>query len=233
MNENSAVGPKLSINIKPWERVASVAAGTLLVIDSLRKRNKLSIVEAAAGGYFMFRGASGHCPVYSLAGKQHLPDPVKNINIKTVLYVNRPSKEVYNFWRNLSNLPLFMQHIKSVKKIDNKHSKWKASLPGNLGSIKWKAIIVKDEPGRLLGWNSMPGSAIENAGKVEFRQTNDGGTELRVLITYRAPLGILGASIAKLFTPAFEKIIESDIQSFKQYIETGVRPESKHAKAMV
>ena len=228
MNENSAVGPKLSVNVNSWERVASVATGALLVIDSLRKRNKSSIIEAAAGGYLLFRGASGHCPAYSLAGKHHLPDPVKNINIKTVLYVNRPRKEVYNFWRNLSNLPLFMQHIKSVKNIDDTHSKWKASLPGILGSIEWKAAIVKDEPGKFLGWNSMPGSTIENAGKVEFRATNNGGTELRVLISYRAPLGILGAGIAKLFTPAFEKIIENDILSFKRYIETGVRPESKN-----
>ena len=228
MNENSAVGPKLSINVNSLERVASVAVGALLALDGLKNRNKLSIVKAAAGGYLLFRGASGHCNLYSLAGKHHMPDPVKNINIRTTLFVNRPSKEVYNFWRNLSNLPLFMQHIKSIQNIDQTRSKWKASLPGNLGSIKWKAEIVKDEPGRLLGWNSLPGSMVENAGKVEFRPTENGGTELRVVITYRAPLGIVGAGIARLLTPAFEKIVEEDIQSFKSYIETGVRPETKN-----
>ncbi|MCY7421606.1 MAG: DUF2892 domain-containing protein [Chitinophagaceae bacterium] len=228
MNENAAVGPKLSVNVNSWERVASVAVGALLAIDGLRNKNKSGLIKAAAGGYLMFRGASGHCPVYSVAGKHHLPDPAKNINIRTTLYVNRPSKEVYNFWRNLSNLPLFMQHIKSIKNIDETRSKWKASLPGHLGSIKWKAEIVKDEPGRLIGWNSLPGSMVENAGKVEFRQTDNGGTELRVVITYRAPLGVIGAGIAKLFTPTFEKMIENDIQSFKSYIETGVRPETKN-----
>lgn len=233
MNENSSAGPKLSVNVQNWERVTSVAAGVLLVADALRKRNKTSIVEAAAAGLLLFRGATGHCPAYNLAGKHNLPDPVKNINIRTVLFVNRPSKEVYNFWRNLSNLPLFMEHIKSVKNIDETTSKWKASLPGNMGSIKWKAEIVKDEPGRLLGWNSLPGSTIENAGKVEFREA-DGGTELRVLISYRAPLGALGAGIAKLFTPAFEKMIENDIKSFKRYIETGARPENGNvAKAVL
>lgn len=228
MNENSAVGPKLPVNVSSWERVASVAAGSFLVFNSLRKRNKSSIIQAAAGGLLLFRGVSGNCPLYTLAGRHHLPDPVKNINIKTVLFVNRPSKEVYNFWRNLSNLPLFMEHIKSVKNIDDIHSKWKASLPVNLGSVKWTAAIVKDEPGKLLGWNSLPGSTIENAGKVEFRETAEGGTELHVIFSYRAPLGVLGAGIAKLLTPAFEKIIESDIKSFKRYIETGVRPEAKN-----
>lgn len=225
MNENSAVGPKLSINVNKWERVASVAAGTLLVINSIRTKNKSSLLQATAGGLLLFRGATGYCPAYGLAGKHHLADPVRNINIKTVLYVNRPHNEVYNFWRNLSNLPLFMKHIKSIKNLDETHSKWKATLPGNMGTIKWTAVIVKDEPGNVLGWNSVPGSTIDNAGKIEFRETKDGGTELHVIISYRAPLGVVGAGIAKLLTPAFEKIIESDIRSFKKYIETGVRPE--------
>ncbi len=225
MNENSTTGPKLSINVNSWERLASVAAGFLLVINSIRTKNKSSILQAAAGGLLLFRGATGYCPVYGLSGKHHLADPVRNINIKTILYVNRPHNEVYNFWRNLSNLPLFMQHIKSVKNIDGTHSKWKATLPGNMGTIKWTAGIVKDEPGRVLGWNSIPGSTIDNAGKIEFRETKDGGTELHVIISYRAPLGIVGVGVAKLLTPAFEKIIESDIKSFKKYIETGVRSE--------
>ncbi len=225
MNENSTVGPKLSVNVNKWERVASVAAGTLLVINSIRTKNKSSIFQAAAGGLLLFRGATGFCPAYGLAGKHNLADPARNINIKTILYVNRPHNEVYNFWRNLSNLPLFMQHIKSIKNLDDTYSKWKATLPGNMGTIKWTAVIVKDEPGRVLGWNSVPGSTIDNAGKIEFRETKDGGTELHVIISYRAPLGVVGAGIAKMLTPAFEKIIESDIRSFKKYIETGVRPE--------
>ncbi len=151
------------------------------------------------------------------------------MNIKTILFVNKPRQEVYAFWRNLSNLPLFMEHLKSVKTLDKNRSKWKAWLPGKIGTISWKAEIVKDEPGLLLGWNSLPDSTIDNAGKVEFRDA-DGGTELRVIITYRAPLGALGAGLAKLLNPTFESIIEEDVKSFKYFIETGIRPEKNTAK---
>lgn len=225
MNENSAIGPKQTTNVSVVERVASIVTGALLVINGIKSRDKFTMAKAAAGGYLIFRGASGHCNLYEMAGKEHLPDPVKNINIKTVLYVNRPRHEVYSFWRNLSNLPLFMEHLQSVEKIDGVTSKWTAWLPGHLGTFSWKAEIVKDEPGKLLGWNSLPESKIDNAGKVEFRDA-DGGTELRVIITYRAPLGALGAGIAKVFNPSFEAMIEKDIMSFKRYIETGVRPET-------
>jgi len=71
----------------------------------------------------------------------------------------------------------------------------------------------------LLGWQSVPGSAINNAGKVEFRDAEEGGTELIVVISYRAPAGDLGAGIAKVLNPILEKIVRNDINSFKEYIE--------------
>lgn len=222
MNENAEISTKLSTNVGLLERLTSIVAGTLLVINGIKNKDKFTAAKAAAGGYLIFRGATGHCELYDMAGKATLPDPVRNINMKTVLFVNKPRQEVYAFWRKLSNLPLFMEHLKSVKKIDDNTSKWKVWLPGHLGTLSWKAEIVKDEPGKLLGWNSLPDSKIDNAGKVEFRDA-DGGTELRVMITYRAPLGAVGAGIAQLLTPTFEKIIEEDVKSFKRYIETGVR----------
>ena len=231
MNENSAVGPKYSTNVTIVERLASIVAGSLLIVNGVKNRDKFTAAKAAAGGYLLYRGATGHCNIYEMAGKNHLPDPIKNINIRTVLFVNKPRHEVYSFWRELSNLPLFMKHLKSVKNLDSKTSKWKAYLPGGLGTIKWKAEIVKDEPGKLLGWNSLPDSAIDNAGKVEFRDA-EGGTELRVIITYRPPLGAVGAGIAKLFNATFENIIEEDVKSFKRYIETGVKPKVKSAASI-
>jgi uncharacterized membrane protein len=88
--------------------------------------------------------------------------------------------------------------------------------------VRWNAEIVKDEYGVLIGWQSIAGSAIENAGKVEFRDADD-GTEVRVTITYRPPAGDIGVVLAKLLNPAFARIVEKDIRQFKAYIE-GITP---------
>src|SRR4051794_21844436 len=106
MNTNSSTGGKLSINVGVAERLASIIAGSALLLKGLQNEEKKSgIAVALAGTYLMFRGATGHCVGYSLAGKRKLPDTVKNINIMTKLTVNRPRQEVYDFWRKLSNLP--------------------------------------------------------------------------------------------------------------------------------
>jgi uncharacterized membrane protein len=116
-----------------------------------------------------------------------------------------------------------MNHLASVREVDPLHSRWEAIIPANLGRVRWNAQIVKDEYGVLIGWQSISGSAIENAGKVEFRDAPDGGTEVQVTITYRPPAGDIGVAIAKILNPAFSKIVERDIRQFKEYIE-GITP---------
>ncbi|MBA4140087.1 MAG: SRPBCC family protein [Segetibacter sp.] len=176
---------------------------------------------AVAGGYLAYRGITGHCDVYQLAGKRKLPDTVKNINIRTNVTVNKPRHEVYAFWRKLSNLPLFMSHLKRVEVIDDKRSHWEAKIPGDVIKLEWDAEIAKEIEGELIGWNSLPHASIQNAGKVEFRDADESGTEIRVVITYRAPFGDVGEGITSLFNPMFEKMIKKDVKNFKRYIETG------------
>jgi uncharacterized membrane protein len=212
------------VNVSTNERIASAAMGAWLLSSGLNKilKNPVKgLVRAAMGGALLYRGISGHCPVYAGIGKTKGVSHTPAINIRTALVVNKPKDEVYQFWRKLENLPLFMKHLASVTEIDARHSHWEASIPGNIGKLKWNAEIVKEEPGRLLGWQSIPNSTINNAGKVTFSDAaNGGGTEIEVVISYHPPAGELGAGIAKVFTPLFEKMIRQDVLSFKEYIET-------------
>jgi uncharacterized membrane protein len=222
MNTNSSTGAKLSVNVGKLERIASILAGSALLVKGLQNEEKKSgIAMAIAGGLLFFRGATGHSIIYTIAGKKKLPDTVKNINIMTKLTVNSPRQEVYDFWRKLSNLPLFMEHLDKVEVIDSKRSHWSAKVPGHLGKIEWDAEIVKEIDGELLGWNSLPHASINNAGKVEFRDADENGTEITVLITYRAPFGDVGEGIASMLNPVFKKMITKDVKNFKRYIEAG------------
>ena len=222
MNTNSSTGAKLSVNVNKYERIASIIGGTLLLYRAFQKDNeKFQLPTALAGLYLFARGATGHDTVYSLAGKAKIPDTVKNINIITKITVNKPRQQVYDFWRKLSNLPLFMEHLEEVEEIDHTRSRWVAKVPGHLGKIEWEAEIAKEINGELLGWNSLPGASIQNAGKVEFRDALPFGTELTVVISYRAPFGDVGEGIASLLTPMVKKLIINDVKGFKRYIETG------------
>lgn len=216
-----------NINVSKSERIISVLAGSYFLYRALTREPKQYAVAAPAA-LLIYRGVTGHCPGYAAIGKGRLPDTAHNINIETFATVNKPADTVYAFWRRLENLPSFMTHLKSVTQQTTNKSKWEAYIPGGLGtSISWEAEIVKDIPGKQISWNSIEGSTIHNAGKVIFEDARNQETKIHVVISYQAPLGAAGEKVLSLFTPTFEKMIQSDIRNFKEYIETGKLPKDK------
>lgn len=217
---------QVNTNIGTPERVFSLLSGAWLLYDAIIKR-KVNFLQTMAGSYLLMRGVTGVCLAYQGLGKTSVEYKPQNINIKTTLTVNRPRDQVYAFWRRLEQLPQFMRHLKKVQVLDETTSEWTASiprLPGKLGTVSWKSEIVKDDPGALLSWKSLPGSAIENAGKVSFNDAGKFGTEVHVVISYHAPLGLVGEKAGKLLNPLFEKMVREDIRNFKRFIETGEIP---------
>ncbi|MDQ3277151.1 MAG: DUF2892 domain-containing protein [Bacteroidota bacterium] len=228
-NEFQPQGSGGLLNVGQTERMVSVGLGAFLLssgLHNLTRHPLAGLIRTVLGGALLYRGVSGHCPVYETMGKTRGASHTPAINIRTGLIVNKPRHEVYAFWRKLENLPLFMKHLANVTEIDEKHSHWEAEIPSGIGKVKWNAEIVKEKENEFIGWQSVQGSMVDNAGKVTFRDALGGeGTELDVVITYHAPAGELGAGIAKTVNPVLEKMVRQDIMNFKEYIET------KHASS--
>lgn len=216
-----SISPTGKENIDQGERALSVVAGSYLLYKGLKNMIShpfLGLQGAAAGGYLIYRGATGVCPIYQKLGKD-TTDP-QAINITEDFVVAAPRDKVYAFWRELSNLPKFMKHLKSVYEISGTESHWVANTPGNLIELDWNAEITREDEGSYLGWQSIEDSMIENAGKVEFKDTLNGtGTEIHIEIDYFPPAGSVGRGIVSLFNGVFEKMIREDIISFKAYAE--------------
>lgn len=206
-----------SVNVSAFERILMTAAGSYLLYRGLAQEKK-NLTQITSGGAMLARGISGYCPVYSAVG--HLKnDKGSNVNIRTSIVINKPIAEVYAFWRNLENLPKFLNHLESVKTLNSTQSQWTAKGPAGIGSLSWNAEIIKDQKEKLLSWQSMDGAPIKNFGKVLFKAVGN-STEIDVTISYRAPMGIAGQAAAKLLNPIFSKIVLDDISGFKSYLET-------------
>jgi uncharacterized membrane protein len=209
-------------NIDQGERVVSLLAGSWLLYKSLKNITShplIGLQGAAAAGLLVYRGATGICPIYKKLDKD-TTDP-EAINITENITVNVSKDTAYAFWRNLSNLPKFMSHLSSVEETSATESLWKAKTPGGLIDLKWNAEITREDENTYIGWQSIEGSMIDNAGKVEFRDTLNGtGTEIHVEIDYFPPAGSVGRGVTSLFNNVFERMIREDIQNFKNHVET-------------
>lgn len=208
----------LEVNVSKTERVVSVLSGSLMLYNSLAKKPK-NYPRAFLSAFMIYRGVSGFCPGYKLAGKTLETEKASNINIKVMLTIDKPVYFVYQFWRKLENLPLFMKHLESVEIINEEISEWKARIPGNLGTLSWKASIIKDVENKEISWRSFSNALLHNVGKVTFADNGSFGTKMNVVISYQAPFGKSGELAASVLNPIFETLVEQDVRRFKEYIE--------------
>jgi len=234
------------VNVGPVERWLSVAVGGALAAYALKRRSVPGGTAALAGAALLYRGATGHCDVYQALGVNRrggygpggghgtgvIADRGSDtrsqlggnagIHVEESVSINKPVAEVFRFWRNLENLPKFMNHLESVAPREEGVSHWVARGPGGM-NVEWDARIINEIDNKLIGWQSLEGSMVSTAGSVNFRETNR-GTDVRVNLQYNPPAGKLGAGVARLLGEEPGAQIREDLRRFKQLMETGEIP---------
>jgi len=218
-------------NISPAARMVSTIAGAALAAFGYRRSNRML---GALGVGLIARGASGWCPVTAAtdlgaydygdpyrenATKRHLAGS-RGVIVEDAIRINRPIDEVYAYWRNLENLPRFMEHLEEVRETDRFRSRWTARGPLGV-KVDWDAEIINDIPPTLLSWKSIGDSDVVHAGSVRFRPVGANATELRVKLQYDPPAGKVGDTVARFFGEDAQQEIAEDLRRFKGIIESG------------
>jgi uncharacterized membrane protein len=222
-------------NVGNGERIVSVVAGSILALLGISRRDLTGLVIAGVGGALAYRGSTGHCYVYNTLGVDTAGDDAPSrdkegadagVHVSASYLINKPADVLYSFWRNFENLPHFMTHLESVRKIDERRSHWVAKAPKLYGGkVEWDAEVTLDEPNVRIDWRSLPGSDIEHCGSIKFAKAlGDRGTTVRVDLSYHPPAGQLGQWIAKLFGEEPKQQIHDDLRNFKRMMELGEIP---------
>lgn len=146
--------------------------------------------------------------------------------------INRPSLELYDFWRDTANLAGFMENIASIEPIDEVRSRWTVKAPAGR-EVSWEAVITNEVPGEQITWQSAEGADVVNSGRIEFRDAGARGTVVRAVIAYDPPAGLVGQLIAKLFQREPRIQTRRDLRRFKQLMETGEIATAARTKAQL
>jgi uncharacterized membrane protein len=222
--------PGTSLNVGRRERWISAVAAAAVTAYGLRRRRGRRILLPIAGA-LIGRAVSGRCAVNQMLGRNTALDDLPSSPVTSVrrgdgvrvdesIVLNRPRGEVYRFWRNLENLPRFMDHLEAVTVLDERRSHWTAKGPAG-SRVEWDAEIHNEIPNELIAWRSLEGSEVDNAGSVHFMPTENGDTEVRVVLRYDPPAGKLGAAVARLFGEDPSRQVAEDLRRLKQVVEAG------------
>ncbi|KAM3106778.1 SRPBCC family protein [Phormidesmis sp. 146-33] len=219
--ESSKTNPaeEQQTGVSDKERWASIIGGSAMVLSGLSQRSLRGVLTAIAGGTLAYHGAKADKSLTEKVG-----DAVganKSIKVEKTVTIKKSAEELYNYWHDFENLPNFMKHVESVKVIDLCRSHWVAKAPMGQ-TVEWDADIINDQPNQLIAWASIDGADIENSGFVRFTPApGDRGTEVKVVMEYDIPGGMVTAALAKLFGEEPEQQIGDELRRFKQLMEAG------------
>jgi uncharacterized membrane protein len=207
-------------NLSETERWAALIGGGALVLTGLKQGSLRGALTALAGGGLVYHGATSQKSLESTVGEAMGIGQSVKVE-KSVTISNKSPDELYQVWHDFENLPSFMKHLKSVQVIDERRSHWIANAPAGT-SVEWDAEIVSDQPGKLIAWTSVEGAEVDNSGLVRFQAAPNGqGTEVKVVLEYNPPGGVVSTAIAKLFGEEPEQQVGDALRYFKQLMETG------------
>jgi uncharacterized membrane protein len=137
--------------------------------------------------------------------------------------VEAPVQEVYEYWRNLENLPQFMTNVEEVRSTGPDTTHWR--VKGPLGtSLEFDARITQDEPNEAIGWNTENGE-VETSGQVRFREVTPNRTRVEVQMNYWDPPGGKAGEVASRLVANPKIMVQQDLQNFKEIIEGKATPE--------
>lgn len=131
--------------------------------------------------------------------------------VEKSIQVDVPIRTAYDQWTQFEELPKFMDGVREVKQLDDRHLLWRAEVGGK--EEEWEAVIDEQEPDTRVAWHSTSGAP--NAGIVTFQPEGD---KTRVTLEMRyEPRGAVENVGANLGVVSHQ--VESDLKHFKEFIE--------------
>jgi len=217
-------------NVSGIERVASIAAGAALLAWAARRGTPRRLPTTITALGLLGRGAAGYCPINAATGRGRRRDHARRalagsrgIRVVESTTIDAPAWTLYDFWRQLENLPQIVPQIDRVDVVDDTRSHWTMRGPAGV-TLEWDARIINDIPGEKIAWESLPGSDIASAGSITFTPVGRGRTKVGVLLQYDPPGGKLGAALASIMGRAPAADVREGLRRVKQLIELGSAP---------
>jgi uncharacterized membrane protein len=205
------------------ERWTTALGGAALAFYGIRQRSVVGTLLAAGGGALMVRAAMSFTNAKDSDTRRALGGS-RGVLVDESVTIGCHHDELYGFWRDLENLPRFMDHLVSVRVLDSRRSHWVAKAPAGR-TVEWDAEIINDEPNELIAWRTLDQADVISAGSVAFKPTGKADeTMVHVRLQYEPPAGKIGAAVARMLGTEPAHTIREDLRRFKSLMEAGEIP---------
>jgi uncharacterized membrane protein len=197
---------------RPADRTMALLAGAL-ALYGVTRRGPLGFAARTLGAGMLWSELRQPTAPAAPAGRERR----RTVDIQKTLFIEAPPDQVYEFWADYENFPLFMSNVREVRDLGGGRSHWVVRGPGGV-PIEWDAVLTEQVPGEILAWRSRPGSMLENAGAIRFRPEGQ-GTRVDLRLCYSPPIGGAGRAVAQLLGADPRAKLNEDLGRLKSLLE--------------
>lgn len=214
-------------NVGVTERIGSAAAGALLLLPLLKTRSAWACTGAAAGALLLYRGVTGHSPIYQ-ALKVDRSTPDEPVRATASVTVGKSAQELYKLWQQPEVFAAVMRDFATLTPLDNDHARWTVHLPAGK-TLAWETEVVEERRNELFAWQTVPGAAIPQSGKLHLRPAipADRGTVTTLELAFD-PSTLPGGTLLRGVSSAAETLargaVSKMLRNFKALAESGEIP---------
>jgi uncharacterized membrane protein len=223
-------------NWSPAARLLACVGGGYLATCGLRRGGAIGSIEAIVGGALFLRGAT-NLDLASLTGVGRdaaTPDGRhRGIEVRKTINFRADVGDVFGFFSNYDNFPLFMHNVREVRDRGDGYSHWTVAGPAGV-PVTWDALLTDYQPNRCIAWESVRGAVVPHAGVIRFDETGDGSTRVDIRLCYNPPGGVIAHALASLLRSDPKTEMDQDLARLKTLIERGTFPHdaAQHASVM-
>src|SRR5687768_16208780 len=124
--------------------------------------------------------------------------------------VSVPVSVAYNQWTQFEEFPRFMEGVKDVKQLDDKHLRWHAEIAGK--DEQWDAEITEQLPDERIAWRSTSGA--KTAGVVTFHHLGENKSRVTLQMEYEPEGAVETAGSA---VGVVDRRAGGDLERFKEF----------------
>src|SRR6185295_7342801 len=92
-----------------------------------------------AGGVILVGAGLAYAAARAIAKPDESAKVAGDVHIETSIAIDKSPEELYRFWRDFRNLPLFMKNLESVTELDRFNSHWVAKVGS--ARVEWDAEV--------------------------------------------------------------------------------------------
>jgi uncharacterized membrane protein len=225
------------VNVGTKERVASSLLGAGLGYLATRQKTWWAATSLGVVAAFLAkRGLTGRCGLYTLLhvgtasdmrqrgvdeGSMLSRARARLSRVQRSVTINRPRHELFAYWRELTNLPRFMQNLKAVQILDERHSRWVSRGRGGILQ-EWESEIESEIKDEHITWLARRDSEVLFRASIKFRDAGGNrGTEVSMTIGSGQPGGAPARALLAVLMKEPDRQVRTDLHRFKQLMEAG------------